>query len=117
VNWSNQLWSFRLLCHLLDNFGLGLPPPSVGALTVIFIDSLPSAVVSTTTSRDKILSTTMIVHFSLLAMFLPLAASAHSGQINNLIFCKSMVLTRKGFFSTCISLGLNRPSLMVDWTC
>jgi hypothetical protein len=49
-------------------------------------------------------------------MFLPLAASACSSQISTLEFCKSMVLTKKGFLSTCISLRLNRPSLMTDWT-
>jgi hypothetical protein len=27
-----------------------------------------------------------------------------------------MVLTGKGFLSTCISLSLIRPSLMADWT-
>jgi hypothetical protein len=84
---------------------------------VIFRDSLPSVIFSTTTSRDKIFSSAVIVHFSSMTTFLPLAASACSGQISTLEFCKSMVLTKKGFLSACISLRLKRPSLMANWTC
>jgi hypothetical protein len=116
--WSDRLWSSKLPRLLLYNLGLGLPPPlSVGALMVIFRDSLPSAVFSTTTSRDKTSSSAVIVRFSPMTTFLPLAISACSGQIHTLEFCKSMVLTKKEFLSTCISLRLNRPSLMGDWTC
>jgi hypothetical protein len=32
-------------------------------------------------------------------------------------FCKSVVLTGNGFLSTYISLRLNYPSLMGDWSC
>jgi hypothetical protein len=92
-------------------------PLSVGALIVVFSDSLSSAVFSATTSQDKIFSPAVIVQFSPMTTFLPLVASACSGRISTLEFCKSMVLTRKGLLSTCIFLRLNRPSLMADWTC
>jgi hypothetical protein len=62
---------------------------------VIFKDSLPSTVFSTTTSHDKIFSSAVIVRFSPMTTFLPLAASACSGQISTLEFCKSMLLTGK----------------------
>jgi hypothetical protein len=84
---------------------------------VIFRDSFPSAVISTTTSCDKIFSSTVIVRFSPITTFLPFTGSAYSGRIGTLEFCKSMVLTEKGFLSTCIFLRLNCPSLMADWTC
>jgi hypothetical protein len=83
----------------------------------IFRDSLPSTVFSTTTSRDMTFSSAVIVRFSPMTTFLPWATSACSGQISTLEFCKSMVSTGKGFLSTCISLRLNRPLLMADWTC
>jgi hypothetical protein len=62
---------------------------------VIFRDYLPSTVFSTTTSRDKIFSSAVIVRFSPMTTILPLAASACSDRINTLEFCKSMVLTEK----------------------
>jgi hypothetical protein len=64
---------------------------------VIFRESFPSAVFSTTTSRDKTLSSVVIVRFSSVTTFLPWAASTCFGQISTLEFCKSMVLTKKGF--------------------
>jgi hypothetical protein len=83
---------------------------------VIFRDSFPLAVFSTTTSQDKIFLSAVIVRFSPMTTFLPLVASACSGQIGTLEFCKLMVLTRKGSLSIYISLRLNHPSLMADWT-
>jgi hypothetical protein len=83
---------------------------------VIFRDSFPLVVFSTTTSHDKTFSSAVIVRCSPKITFLPLAVSACSSQINTLEFWKSMVLTGKRFLSTCISLRLNHPSLMADWT-
>jgi hypothetical protein len=67
----------------------------MGALMVIFRDSLPLVFFSITTYRDKTFSSTVIVCFSPMTMFLSLAVSACFGGINTLEFCKSMVLTEK----------------------
>jgi hypothetical protein len=112
---SDQFLSFRLPCHLLCNLVMGLPHERGsldGDLQILFAISDP---LHHHFPRQNLLIGGDSAFFTMTTS-LPLPTSACSSRISTLEFCKSMVLTRKEFLSTCISLRLNRPSLMVDWT-